>query len=215
MTEHTTRIWARPTARQLHAALTILGMSGIALSFFPFAFSYLPIRDVFPPGFLEPSWWTVLPCMLLPLPIAIGFTVWLTRGLLPRWWSTSAYIIAGLSVGPFLAGLISDFAFDDIGNIAYPALFLAAFCAAAGLVIWGKNRGQRLESLIAMQSVYIVQMQYWLVLAAGEFQTGAWLGAATSLAYLGQIMLVANRRAWLLLLLVPGAVLAITLLAEG
>jgi len=204
----------RSALRKLHVALTALGVGGIVLSFFPFAFDYVPIRDVFPGGFLAPSWWTVLPCMLLPLPIAIGYGVWLTRGLLPRWYSTSAYAVAGLSAGLFLAALLLDYAFDGVEGIAYPALFLIAFCAVAGLIVWGTEREPR-AGLIAMQAVYVVQMQFWLVFAAGEFQTGAWLGTATSLAYLAHIMLIVERRAWLILLLVPGIVMFITILAES
>ena len=201
----------RAERKAVDAALTILGVSGIILNVFPFAFDYVPLRDVFPGGWLAPSWWTIVPCMFLPLPIAIGHGVWLTRGPLPRWYSTTAYGVAGLSAGLFLAALLLDYAYD---SIAYPVLFLAAFCAVAGLIVGRADRDSR-ASLVAMQGVYIVQMQFWLVFAAGSFQVGAWLGAATSLAYLAQILRIARRRVWLFLLLAPAAVMSMVLLSEA
>ena len=209
-------VLAPVTPWRLHAALTVLGASGIALNFVSFAADYVPIRDAYPGEFLAPSWWSVLPCMLLPLPIAIGYGFWLTRGQLASWFTRSAYIIAVLSAGPFLGGTVLDFLFDGLEIV--PALFVAAFCAAAGLVIWGNGRDNSLSGLIVLQAVYLVQMEFWLILGAGQFQVGAWLGAAAALAYLLQILLVINRRAWplvlVLLLLLPGAGLTIVLLTE-
>jgi hypothetical protein len=214
MSEHAKRYLAPATSRRIHVALSVAGTSGLVMSFFPFAFDYVPIRDVFPGGFLQPSWWSVLPCMLLPVPVAIGYGLWLTRRLLPPWYATGAYILAILAVGPFLTSLVSDWVFDGV-EIIVTASFIVAFCAAAGLVVWGVDRGQRLASLVAMQAVYIGQIQFWLVLAASEFQAGAWLGAAAALVYLAQIILIAKRRAWLLPLLLPAAVLSIVILVEA
>ncbi len=214
VSEPSARYPARTTLRRVHVALAALGAGGIILSFFSFAFDYVPIRDFYPGGFLAPSWWSVLPCMLLPVPIALGYGAWFMRGILPRWYSMSAYGVAGISAGLFLSGLILDYAFDGIAGIINPALFLAAFGAVAGLIVLGIDHDPR-AGLIAMQAVYIVQMQFWLVLAAGDFQAGALLGIATSLAYLAQVTLVTERRAWLILLLVPAAALTITLATEA
>jgi len=212
---HAASIPADTASRKLHAALTVLGACGIALNFFSFAASYVPIRDIFLGGFLEPDWWSVLPCMLLPLPIAIGYGLWLIHQSIPRWYTTSAYIVATISIVPFLAGTVFDFSSDGVEAIVFPASFLLAFCAAAGLVIRGRGRGQALGGLIAMQAVYVIQMEFWVALGTAQFQTGAWLGIAASLAYLAQIMLVARLRAWPLLLLVPAVVLAAALLIEA
>jgi len=215
VSDHAAKFRAQVTPWRFHAALTVLGVSGIALNFVSFAAGYVPIRDAFPGGFLAPSWWSVLPCMLLPLPVAIGYAFWLARGPLPGWYRRSAYILAVTLVAPFLAGTVFDF-FSDGLEIVFPVLFVAAFCAAAGLVIWGSGRDNDLNGLIAMQAVYLVQMQFWLILGSGQFQLGAWLGVTTSLAYLLQIKLVVQRRAWplVLLLLLPGAALTIVLLTE-
>jgi hypothetical protein len=203
---------ARTTQRPIHTALTVLGAGGVVLSFVPFAFDYLPIRDAFSGGFLDPSWWSVLPCMALPLLAVIGYGIWLKRGLLPRRYATSSYVIVGLSIGSFLVGLVSDFMFTGAEIILYP-VFGAAFLGAVGLVMRGIDDDPR-ASLIAIQAVYIVQMQFWLALATGEFQAGAWLGAMTSLVYLAQITLVVKRRAWLPLLLVPAPILTILILGD-
>jgi len=206
----------RVTTRQVHVALTIAGASGIVMSGLPFAFDYVPIRDAFPGGFLEPSWWGVLPCMLLPVLIFAGYGLWLKRGFLPRWCSTWAYILAALSVGPFFASMTLDFAFDGYDGMIFPALFVVAFCAAAGLVVQRTARERNLTGLLAMQAVFVVQIQFWLALAAENFQAGAWLATAAAIAYVTQIMLISRARAWLLLLLLaPAPVLTIVIVLQA
>lgn len=206
---------SRVTTRHVHVALTIVGTGGLVLNVLPFGFDYVPIRDAYPGGFLAPSWLGVWPCMVLPLPIVIGYALWLARGVLPRSFSIGGYALAIVSAGSYLVGVAPDLIPGGARTVIYPVLLAVPFCAAAGLVFRGLDRDRNAGCLIAMQAVYVGQIQFWLAFVANDLQTGAWLGVVTALAYLGQISLIARRRSWVILLIAPSVVWAFEVLAAA
>lgn len=210
MTENLANQEERRSGWRLHAALAVLGTTGIALNFFPFAADYVPINDAIPGGFLTPEWWSVLPAMLLPLPIAAGYGVWLTRGRLPGWYEKGALLLTALAVASSVATAIDEFYLEDIWAIAYSVAVLGAYAAVAIYVIRGRDRSQGVKALVAVQAAYFIHMTFWLAIASEEPQIGAWLGTVASLACFAQILLI-TRRAWPLMLLLPLAVMALAI----
>lgn len=186
--------------RRVHVALTVAGTAGIVLLFTPFAFDYVPVRDaVLDEGFW-PSIWSVLPCIVFPLPIGIGYTLWLAHGRLPRWYALSAFVLITLVVALWLSFIAVDFSSDEA---IYLAVMVLALCAVAGLSASAARRHPTLGSLVAMQGFYVFQISFFLLLALGDYQIGALLGLLASVAYLAQIAVVTDRRAWIALLVIP------------
>jgi hypothetical protein len=198
--------------KPLQIALTIIGMSGIVLSFVPFSSGVIPFTDVL----LEWQMWDSLavmaaPCIVLPAPISIAYATWLVTGRPPRW-----SVMAGCSLAALFAfGILANIAFTssyDAADISLGLLFLIAFCGAAWLGTRGIEDNSQVRGLVAMQCVYAVPMTYFLVFLAGDYQIGAWLGLVTLFAYLGQISLALKRLAWSLVIIVPIACMNLLML---
>lgn len=189
--------------RRLQRALTLVGISGIVLSFVPFTSNVIPFTDVL----LHWQYWDSLlimaaPCIILPVPICLGYALYLVAGRLPRW---------AVSAGYSLSAIFAIAILIDIGITIRPVpedvllglLFVTAFCGAAWLSIKGVRNDSFAGGLIAMQCVYAIPMTYYLVFFAGDYQIGGWLGLITLVAYLVQIRLAVKRPAWLLVLIIP------------
>jgi len=69
--------------RQIGIALTVIGLCGVALPFMPFAVHYVPISDVEWHWSSYPHFTLVLPCIVLPPVIGLGYIVWHAGGQLP------------------------------------------------------------------------------------------------------------------------------------
>jgi hypothetical protein len=86
----------------VQTALTVIGFSGIVLSFVPFVDSFKLITDVLlggvffgdPVWFLDPLWLLAAPCIILPAPISMGYVLWLITGRFPRWALHASYVLS-------------------------------------------------------------------------------------------------------------------------
>lgn len=192
-------------ARRIDSGLTVIGLCGVVLVFMPFALDYVPISDI------DWTWWAtppvalVLPCIILPPAISLGYVVLHLAGRLPGWASAGGFILAAISAGAFLASLFRDLEVSDPSLIWAIAPFLVAFASAAWLSIKGVNGRIACRGLIAMQCVYVtlIVFAFAIAVAWGRFQIGAWFGVAATSAYLVQIALALQRSILILLMLAP------------
>ena len=191
------------TERWLHIALTVLGSGGMLLLFVPFTYDYVPLEDF---NFrFWPSVWMELPCIILPFPISIGYALWLVRGRLPRWFSLAAYVVIALFAALSFVSIVFD---PSVREGASDAVMLLALVGVAGLPAWGMRRHPELRGLVALQAYFVFQILFFLLaFAIGEYQIGAWLALFAFLAYLAQMGLAADRRAWIALPILPAALL--------
>lgn len=203
-----------PRDRRLHGVLTVLGLCGIALSFVPFTANVVPVTDVLPDWRIwEPLVVMALPCIILPVPVTVGYAIWLAKRHVPGWVTISVYSLSLTFAVAVIASIAfeTSFSFDEI---ALALVFLAAFVGAAWIVVRNISDHGNIRGLVAMQCVYAVTMAYFLSAFAGDYQLGAWLGLLTLLAYLAQVVLVVKRVSQLLPFFVPlaGMILLIRLL---
>lgn len=206
-----------PVVKRVQIALTVIGLSGIILSFVPFTGSITPLTDVLLDWDIADSIWLLAaPCIILPFPISIGYAFWLTTGRFPRWASMASYVSSALLAVSSLAGLVIDWDWALQGVL----LFGAVLVGGVWLSIQGIQRESMVHGLVLMQTVFIVPMTYWLVLAfmydgIKNLESGPWFGAVTLLTYLVQIALVAKRLTWILAVVVPMASLAMLMLRDS
>lgn len=190
-------------------ALTLAGLCGIGLPFVPFTVGYVPISEVDWDWSESPHFTLVLPCMVLPPLISLGYVVWHVAGRLPLWVAAGGYVLAAVFAGACLTGLLGSSGASDRLVLTVIGLFLVAFASAAWISLKGVNRESPIRSLVAMQGVYATLMVFALAAAHfwGDYQTGAWLGAITLFAYLGQITLAVKKYRSVLLILIPLALI--------
>ena len=192
-----------PRHFRFHVLLTTVGMAGIALNFLPYVFDVVPVSDLLMDW---TSWRNVLsmalPCMVLPIPVSVGYTIWLVKRRVPQWTVFAGYALSLL----FALGIILDIATStpyDVTGLLLGCVFLAAFAGTAWLAARGVKDIANIRALVAMQCIYAGPMALYLTEFAGDYQVGAWLGLLTLAAYLAQIGLLIKRPAWLLPVLVP------------
>lgn len=197
-----------PAVKKAQIALTVIGLSGIVLSFVSFTSDIRPLTDVLLHWrFPDELWLLVAPCVVLPIPISMGYIFWLITGRQPRWMVNTSYILTVLFACTSMAGLTLNGPYEP-ELIAAALLFAAAFTSAAWLIIWGTRRDSSVRGLVAMQCTYAVPMTFWVAFAhyaQDDFQSGAWLGIITLLAYLAQTALAAKSRWSVLAVVVPMA----------
>lgn len=197
-----------PAVKQAQIALTVIGLSGIVLSFVAFSGDIIPLTDVLLDwDFSYKLWLLVAPCIVLPITTSLGYGLWLTTGRHSPWMVKTGYFLAALFACTTLVAMGLD-SRDDPELLAITLLFAAAFAGAAWLSIKGVGHDSGVGGLVAMQSTYSVPMTFWVAFAyfvQEDFQSGAWLGVATLLAYLAQIALAAKRRWFVLAAIVPMA----------
>jgi hypothetical protein len=119
----------------------------------------------------------------------------------------TSYAFAALFACTSLTGIGLDSWYEP-ELMAMTFLFTAAFTSAVWLNIKGIGHDSGVRGLVAMQSVYSVPMTFWVAFAhyaQDDFQSGAWLGAITLLAYLAQTALAAMSRWSVLAAIVPMA----------
>jgi hypothetical protein len=190
---------SQPTARheRSHFALSLAGLSAIALLFVPFAYDYVPIKNAFlPESFLDPTWSELWPCLLLPWLVSAGHWVRLARGSLPRAIQLALLWTAAIAILPFIAFLVAIESPFDWTTVAAVLCFggpLFVFAAFVGIGMSGQRDSR---GLVALQGVYITQLGFWLLFATGNFEIGAWLGVAAYTSYLIQACLFARRAIW-------------------
>ena len=195
--------------KKVQIALTLIGMSGIVLSFVSFTFDQIPFDTLLVEPGLNELWSLVAPCILLPVAVIIGYAIWLIMGQLPRWLVIANYAFAVLSACTSLAGLSGSGYETEL--ITMILLFVIAFASAAWLSVQGIAHNSEIRSLVAMQGVYVVPMAFWVAFAQVDFQIGAWLGAVTLLAYSAQIAMAVKSR-WLVLAIIIPIVSIISLM---
>ena len=197
-----------PAVKKVQIALTFIGLSGIVLSFVAFTSDVIPLTDVLLDwGFFVELWLLVAPCVVLPIIISMGYALWLTTGHQSRWMVRTSYVFAALFACTSLTGIGFDSRNEPV-LMAMTFLFTAAFASAAWLNIKGIRHDSGVRGLVAMQSAYSVPMAFWVAFAyyaQDDFQSGAWLGAITLLAYLAQMALAAKSRWSVLAAIVPMA----------
>lgn len=192
-------------ARLLDTALTVIGLCGVVLVFMPFAQDYVPVADIEWTWSAAPPVTLVLPCIILPTAISLGYFVVHLAGRLPRWASGTGWILAVMSAGAFLASMFRDLEASDPSLISAIAPFLGAFASAAWLSMKGVKEPGARGGLIAMQCVYVTLLVFAFAMAVtwGRFQVGAWFGVAAASAYLLQIAIALRRSLLILLMLAP------------
>ena len=195
--------------KKVQIALTLIGMSGIVLSFVPFTFDQIPFNILLVESVLSALWPLVAPCVLLPVAVIIGYAIWLIMGQLPRWLVIANYAFAVLSACTSLAGLRGGPYETEL--ITMILLFVIAFASAAWLSVQGIAHNSEIRSLVAMQGVYVVPMAFWVAFAQEDFQIGGWLGVVTLLAYSAQIAMAVKSR-WLVLAVIIPIVSIISLM---
>ncbi len=191
-----------PKVRKFQVALTLIGMSGIVLSFVPFAYDQIPAEVFLFDSILSSLWALVAPCVLLPVAVSTAYAVWLIKNYLPRWLEVSNYAFATLSVCAILSGLGIEGPYET-ELITMFLLFIIACAGAAWLSIRGTAHSPEIRSVVAMQAVYFVPMSFWVAFAQTDFQIGAWLGVVTLLTYLAQIALQVKHRLQMLAVIIP------------
>lgn len=198
-----------PAHKSLQAALTVLGLAGIAMSFVPFVLGVVPFTEVL----LEPVdglWIRTAPCILLPVLITPAYAAWLVKDRIPARVSTAALLLAGLfATGVLVRAAIYPESGDPMDIYYASALFLA-FAGAAWLSLRGIRHDMQIRGLVAMQCVFIVSITFFVIAAfvEGIQQIGAWLALVTILVYFAQISLAVKRQVWMLALIVPISCLA-------
>jgi hypothetical protein len=197
--------------RQIDIGLTVIGLCGLALVFTPFALDYVPILDIDWTWQATPHVTLVLPCIVLPPAITLGYVVWHVSGRLPGWATAGGFILAAVSASAFLAAFFRDLEISDPSRILFIGPFLIAFTSAAWLCTVGVNKGSAVRGLIAMQCIYATLIVFAFAMAIfwDRVQIGGWLGAVASFAYLAQVALALRRPIHILVMLVPLALIGL------
>lgn len=190
--------------RQAQIALTLIGVSGIALSFVPFTYDQVAIDALVLESILNELWLLVAPCVLLPVAVSTSCATWLTMGHLPRWMVILNFALAALAMCSILAGFGGS-GVTEAEIIAMILLFVIGFVSVTWLSLRGFAARTGIHSVVAMQGVYAVLMSFWVAFAQEDFQIGAWLGIVTLLAYTAQIAMAAKNRWWVMAVVVPMA----------
>ena len=190
-----------PAVKKAQIALTVIGLSGIILSFVPFTSGIAPYEVILDEPFVDLGlWFLVAPCVFLPILVSMGYVLWLITGRLPRWTMLASYVLAALFMCSSLTGFIYiyiDNSFDP-NVLAMIVLFALSFTIVGWLSIRGIKQHSTAGGLVAMQGVYAIQMTFWVIIALDDFEIGAWLAVISLLAYLAQIALALKRPWWVM-----------------
>jgi hypothetical protein len=201
-----------PAVKKVQIALTVIGLSGIILSFVPFTSGIAPYEVILDEPFVDLGlWFLVAPCVFLPILVSMGYVLWLITGRLPRWTMLASYVLAALFMCSSLAGLIYiyiDNSFDP-NVLAMIVLFALSFTIVGWLSIRGIKQHSTAGGVVAMQGVYAIQMTFWVMVALDDFEIGAWLAVISLLAYLAQIALALKRPWWVMAVAVSMAGIAL------
>ena len=199
-----------PAVKKVQIALTVIGLSGIILSFVPFTSGVVPYEGILESP-IDDFWLLVAPCVFLPIPVSMGYVLWLITGRLPRWTMLASYVFAALFMCSSLAGFIYIYIDDSFDPyvLAMNVLFALSFTIVGWLSIRGIKQHSTAGGLVAMQGVYAIQMTFWVMFALDDFEIGAWLAVISLLAYLAQIALALKRPWWVMAVAVSMAGIAL------
>ena len=199
-----------PAVKKVQIALTVIGLSGIILSFVPFTSGVAPYEVILDLQFVD-LWLLVAPCVFLPILVSMGYVLWLITGRLPRWTMLASSVLAALFMCSSLTGFIYiyiDNSFDP-NVLAMIVLFALSFTIVGWLSIRGIKQHSTAGGLVGMQGVYAIQMTFWVMVALDDFEIGAWLAVISLLAYLAQIALALKRPWWVMAVAVSMAGIAL------
>lgn len=181
------------TSERVQVLLILAGLTAIALLFVPFAYDYVPLRNAFFPNFLDPTWRDVWPCLLLPWLVTGGHLAMLAFGRLPRTATLAFLTAAVISLLPFIYLLVALEWPPDPNSALVLLGFAVPLASVAVFIGWDLRHSPETRALAAMQGVYVIQISFWLMSAAGDFDAGAWLGVLAVASYLIQLALFAKR----------------------
>ena len=142
----------------------------------PFTYDQIPLDVLVNEPLTSAIWCLVVPCVLLPLAVTVGYATWLISGYLPQWLVSTNYALAALSVFSSLAGLGGEGSYEP-ELMTMLLLFVIGFGSAAWLSMGDVARIPAVRNIVMMQCIYIVPMAFWVTFAQKDFQIGAWLGA--------------------------------------
>jgi hypothetical protein len=202
--------------RPAQTALTILGLSGVALVFLPFVDSHVPIQALL--DALDELLFLALlgPFVVLPIFIFIGYLHWVLSGKLSRWESNLGYGFALMVVVLFALAVMQDW--RESGLDMWPIFVFVAIGLGGGiwLVIQSLRTGSPspCTALMAMQLAYLPFALGWLAVLPGselirDFDSilnlpiGPCLAFLTVLAYTVQIALSVRGQPRVALRLLP------------
>lgn len=199
---------------RVQAAVTVLGLSAVALIFLPFIDGEVPVEH-FLDGLDDLVMLALLgPCVVLPFAISAGYLRWLLTGGLSRWESAVGYALAMIVVVlfSFLALQALWESALHLRDLPFPASLALGLGAGTWFVIQNLRHETppTLTALVTMQLAYLPFALGWLTAIgpfgapiAGDYwadvDIGGWLAVLAVLVYTAQAVLLVRRqpRWWL------------------
>ena len=171
-----------------HVLLTVIGMTGIAALFLPFAWGKSPIEAVS----LEELWRLALPFFLAVLASAAGFR-WIISGSFSGFERATAYVVSGLMAGVTLS---LWFPFGPSSTQEWLTLISPEPILALGiyLLIRNSRRGlsREFNPVMAIQISYLAHAALCLIGFLGRWELGAYCVLVAALAFVIQIILASG-----------------------
>ncbi len=178
----------RPRTHHLmaHSVLTVVGMTGIAGLFLPFAFDYSPVCAAFD----KDLWRVALPFFLSPFVFA-GSVRWIMSGFFSRLERGIAYLVSTGTAAVTLSGYFDSKPPSSIQDWLSWSIPLATL----GLGIYCMIRNSRalfreFKPVMAMQVAYLANGLLCLIDLFGHWQVGAYLTLIATIMFLVQIILI-------------------------
>ena len=173
---------------QVHVILAVVGAAaGTAAAVLPFTWGVSPLEASTWPDL----WWAGVP-FFLAWPTAAASLRWIQNGMRRRSERMLAYLAGATGLGITLFFLIMSLAeslpsqSQEWISLSIPFIVIAAASHAI------KRVGLGFGPVLTLQLGYIANALYCLVSSAGEWQTGAFCGAATTAIYITQTALIAR-----------------------
>lgn len=202
--------------RPAQTALTILGLSGVALVFLPFVDGHVPIKALLDE--LDELLFLALlgPFVVLPIFISIGYLHWVLSGKLSRWESNVGYGFALMVIVLFALAVMQDW--RESGLDMWLIFVLVAIGLGGGVWFVIQSLLYRSSSsctaLVAMQLAYLPFALGWLAVLPGnelindfdsilDLPIGAYLAFLTALVYTVQAALLVHGQSRQALRLLP------------
>lgn len=196
----------------LTIALTLAGAAGLVVPFVPFTYGVVPFTDVLLDVALDDSLWQMAaPTIVLPLPILAGNVLRAVKRDSGAWLDKASYVLALAAMFVFLIGASENMEIEGNGGL-WSAIVLLSTAAFGGGLWSSRHPGDasgRGDGLQALRTAYLVPTAFWIAFAFSEDrQPGAWLALIAVLAYALQVLAMAPRRRYTLLVVLPLTALA-------
>ena len=180
----------RPRTHHLvaHSVLTVVGMTGIAGVFLPFAYDYSPVRAAFD----EELWRLALPFYLSPLALA-GSIRWIRFRFFSRLERGIAYVVSAATTAVTLSGYVDGRASSPAGIQDWVSFLAPLAVLGVGICCLIRNSKavfREFNAVMAMQMPYLANALGCLVGLFGEWQIGAYLTLIATMMFVVQIFLI-------------------------